>query len=104
MLFWAHLWATGCSCRLHHGLLLRRKLRQEQVAQADQVVGDHMQAKHGTDFVLAAQFELAQSAECLLLRRSLRLEPTEHLLDPPVGIDRLGIAHVTGGAAIDLVS
>ena len=33
-----------------------------------------MQAKHGTDFVLAAQFELAQSAECLLLRRSLRLE------------------------------
>jgi hypothetical protein len=24
-----------------------------------------VQAKHGTDFVLAAQFELAQSAECL---------------------------------------
>ena len=57
--FWAHLWAAGCSCRLQHGRLLRSRLRQEQVAQADQVVGDHMQAKYGTDFVLVAQFELA---------------------------------------------
>jgi hypothetical protein len=65
---WAHLWATDCSCCLHHGLLLRRRLRQKQVAQADQVVGDYVQAQHGTDVLLAAQFELPQSAK--------RLEPT----------------------------
>ena len=85
LLFGAHLWGTCCSCRLYGGL--------EQVAQADRVVGDHVQAKHGTDVVLAAQFELAQSAE--------RLEPTKHLFDPPAGIDRLGVAHMAGGAAID---
>ena len=63
------------------------------VAQADQVVGDHMQAKYGTDFVLAAQFELVQPAE--------RLDPTVPLFDATAGIDRLGVAHMAGGAAID---
>jgi hypothetical protein len=85
VLFWAFIWATGCSCRLHHGL--------QQVAQADQVVGDPMQAKHGTDFVLAAQFELTQSAVCL--------DPTKYLFDSTAGMDRLGVAHVAGGATID---
>ena len=93
MLFGPHLWATDYSCRLHGWL--------EQVAQADQVVGDHVQTEHSTDSVLAAQFELPQSAERLLLRRSLRLEPTKYLFDRPAGIDRLGVAPVTGGAAID---
>ncbi len=93
MFFGPHLWATGFSCRLHRWL--------EQVAQADQVVGDHVQAKYGTDVLLAAQFELPQPSERLLLRRSLRLEPTKYLFDATASIDRLGVAHVTGGAAID---
>ena len=85
MLFGPHHWATDYSCRLHGGL--------QQVAQAAQIVGDHVQTEHSTDFVMAAQFELAQSAE--------RLEPTKYLFDPPAGIYLLGVAHVAGGAAID---
>jgi hypothetical protein len=85
VLFDPHHWATDYSCHLYPGL--------EQVAQADQVVGDHVQTEYGTDTFLAAQFELPQSVE--------RLEPAERLLDSPSGIDRLGVAHVAGGAAID---
>ena len=55
----------------------------EQVAQADQVVGDHVQNKHRSDLFGAAQFELTQSAPLLLLRRRLRLDPGKHLLDSP---------------------
>ena len=36
VLFWVQLWTTCGSCRLHRWL--------EQVAQADQVVSDHVQA------------------------------------------------------------
>lgn len=85
MLFGPILWATGFSCRLHRWL--------EQVVQVDQVVGHHVQAKYGTDVPLAAQFELLLSAESL--------QPSEHLFDATAGIDRPGIAHVAGGAAID---
>ena len=82
----APLWATACSCSLHH-------CRFEQVAQPDQVVGDHVQAKHRTHLVGAAQLELAQTAPLL--------DPAKHLLDAAAGIDRLGVALVAGGAAID---
>ena len=85
MFFGPHLCATGFSCRLHGGL--------EQVAQADQVVVDHVQAKYGTDVLLAAQFELPQPSE--------RLEPTKYLFDATACIYLLGIAHMAGGAAID---
>ena len=44
---WSHLWATSCSCRRHR--------RFEQVAQAEQVVGDHVQAKHRTHLVMCAE-------------------------------------------------
>ena len=37
---------TGSSCRHQDKLLLQRRLRLEDVAQTDQVVGDHVQAKH----------------------------------------------------------
>ena len=73
----------------------------EQTAQLDQVVGDPMQAKHGADLFGAAQLELAQSAPLLLLRRRLRLDPAQHLLDATAGVDRLGVALMAGGAAID---
>jgi hypothetical protein len=38
---WPHFWTTRCSCRRHR--------RVEQVGQPDQVVGDHVQAKHPLD-------------------------------------------------------
>ena len=72
----AHLWATRCSCRCHGRPLLRRRLRLEQIAQADQVVGDHVQA--------APLFA-----------------PAKHLLDAAAGIDRLGVALVARGTPID---
>ena len=81
----AHLWATTCSCRRHR--------RFEQVAQPDQVVGDHVQPKHRTHLVCAAQLELAQPAPLF--------DPAKHLLDAAAGIDRLGVARMAGGAAID---
>lgn len=61
---WPHLWATTCSGCRHH--------RPEQVAQPDQVVGDHMQAKDST-----------------------------HLLDATARVNRLGVTLVAGRAAID---
>jgi len=82
---WPHLWATCRSCGL--------QLAVEQVAQADQVVGDHVQTKHRTDVLSAAHFELAQPAPLL--------DPAKHLLDTAAGVDRLGLALVAGGAAID---
>jgi len=51
---WPHLWATRYSCGRHR--------RFEQVAQPDQVVGDHVQGKYRTHLVCAAQLELAQTA------------------------------------------
>ena len=45
-----------------------------------------MQAKYGTDVLLAANLDLAQPAKSLA--------PTKHLLDPSAGMDRLGVAHV----------
>ena len=60
-----------------------------------------MQAKHRTDVLSAAHFELAQAAPLLLLRRRLRLDPAKHLLDAAAGVDRLGVALVASGAAID---
>jgi len=69
----------------------------EQFAEADQVVRDHVQTKHRCDLCDAAQFELAQSAPLLLLRRRLRLDPGKHLLDAPAG--RAGWALNYGTAA-----
>jgi len=46
-----------------------------------------------THLACAAQFELAQAAPLF--------DPAEHLLDAPAGVDRLGVAVVAGGAAID---
>jgi len=43
---WSHLWTTRRSCRRHR--------RLEQVAQADQVVGDHVQPEHHTHLASAA--------------------------------------------------
>lgn len=82
---WSHFWPTCHSCRRHY--------RIEQVAQADQVVGDHVQAKHRTHLACAAQLELAQAAPLF--------DPAKHFLDAAAGIDRLGVALVAGCAAID---
>ena len=102
VLFWAqHLRTTGCSCLLHHGLLLRRRLRLEKVAQADQVVSDHRQAEHSTEILVATQFELAQSAERLLLRRSLWLDASKHPRDAASGIDPLVLPPKPCGPAVD---
>jgi hypothetical protein len=60
-------------------LLRRRRLRLEDVAQTDQVVSDHVQAKYTTDVFFAAHLELAQAAEFL--------DPAKNLLDAPAGID-----------------
>jgi hypothetical protein len=65
---WPHLWATTCSWSR------RRHRCPEQIAQPDQVVGDHMQAKHCAHLLSAAQLELAQSAPLL--------DPAKYLLDP----------------------
>jgi hypothetical protein len=80
-----HLWATSSSCRRHR--------RSEKVAQPDQVVGDHVQAKHCTHLFGAAQLELTQPTPLF--------DPAEHLLDAAAGVDRLGVALVAGGAAIN---
>lgn len=73
---WPHFRATRCSCRHHRWF--------DQIAQADQVVVDHVQAKHRADLFGAAQLELAQTAPLF--------DPTKHLLDAAAGIDRLGVA------------
>ena len=52
-----------------------------------------MQTKHRSDLFGAAQLELAQTAPLF--------DPAKHLLDAAAGIDRLGVALVAGGAAID---
>lgn len=52
-----------------------------------------MQSKDSAHLACAAQLELAQPAPLL--------DPTKHLLDAAAGIDRLGVALVAGGAAID---
>ena len=52
-----------------------------------------MQAKHCAHLFGAAQFELAQTAPLF--------DPGKNLLDAPVGIDRLGLALVPGGSAIN---
>ncbi len=82
---WPHLWATTCSCRRHRWF--------EQIAQPDQVVGDHMQAKHCTHLFGAAQPELTQPAPLF--------DPAKHLLDAAAGDDRLAVALMAGGAAIN---
>jgi hypothetical protein len=43
------------------------------------------------------QFELPQTAPLLLLRRRLRLDSAEPLLDPWAGMDRFGLALMPGG-------
>ena len=91
---WPYLWAKRCSRCLH-------RRGTEQVAQADQVVGDHVQVKHTAHLFDASQFELAQTTPLILLRRRLRLDSGKHLLDAPAGLDRLGVALVAGGAAIN---
>ena len=59
--------------------LRRRRLRLEDVAQTDQVVNDHVQAKYTTDVFFSAHLELAQAAEFL--------DPAKNLLAAPAGID-----------------
>ena len=56
----------------------------EQVAQSDQVVGDHVQTEYGTDIALPPQLELTQSAKLL--------DPAKDLLNAPAG--KIGRAHV----------
>jgi hypothetical protein len=52
-----------------------------------------MQPEHRSDPGAASDLELPQA-------RSL-FDPAKHLLDPPPGVDRLGIAIMAGGAAVD---
>ena len=52
-----------------------------------------MQAKHCVHLLGAAQLELAQTA--------LLFDPAKHLLDAAAGVDRLGVALVACGTAID---
>ena len=54
------------------------------------------QAKDGTHIFLATNLELVQPAE--------PLDSAEHLLDPPPGINRLGIALVPCCPAVDCKS
>jgi hypothetical protein len=81
-----HLWAIRRSCRLY-------RRGTDQIAQADQVVGDHVQAKHRSDLFGAAQLELGQPAPLF--------DPAKHLLNPAAGVDLLSIALVACGAAIN---
>ncbi len=80
-----HRWSAFCSCGIQFNV--------EQVAQPEQVVGDHVQAKYRTHVLSAAHFELAQSAPLLDL--------AEHLLDAAQGVDRLEVPLVACGALID---
>ena len=66
----------------------------------DQVVSDHVQAKHSGGVLFAAYLELAKAAEFLLLWKRLGLDPAKHLLDAPAGIDPFGLALKADGAAI----
>jgi hypothetical protein len=52
-----------------------------------------VQPKHRGDLFGAADFELTQTAPLF--------DPAEHLIDAAAGVDRLGVALVAGGAAID---
>ena len=52
-----------------------------------------MQAEHRAHLFGAAQLELAQPASLF--------DPTKHLVDPEVSVDRLGVALVASGAPID---
>jgi hypothetical protein len=69
-------------------------------ALTDQAASDDAQTKHSADVHFAAQLELAQAAEFLLLWRRLRLDPAKNLLATPAGMDQFGIALLAGGAAI----
>ena len=60
-----------------------------------------MQGIHGTHLLGAAQLEQGQSAPLLLLRRRLRLDPAEYILDPAAGVERFGVAPVAGDVAVD---
>jgi hypothetical protein len=71
----------------------QRLPRAEQVGQADQVVGHQMQPEHRSDPGSASGLELPQTGS--------RFDPAKHLLDPPPGVDRLGIPQMAGGAAFD---
>ena len=82
----SHLWPTRRSRRLH-------SRGTEQVAQADQVVGDHVQAEHSSDLWGAAQLELPQPAPLF--------DPAKHLFNPAAGVDRLAVALMPCGSAID---
>jgi hypothetical protein len=76
----------------HKAALISRSRRAhgwpEQVAHAEQVVGNHVQASHGNDVALAAQVERPKTTE--------RLDPAKHLLDAPAGFGRWAVALVPG--------
>jgi hypothetical protein len=52
-----------------------------------------VQAKHCTHLACAAQLELALTAPLF--------DSAKHLLDATASVDRLGVALVAGGAAVD---
>ena len=78
-------WATACSCPLQTML--------EQVAKPHRGEGNSVLTEYGAHVVLPRQVELAQAVELL--------DPARKLFDAAVGIDRLGIAAMPGGATID---
>jgi hypothetical protein len=78
-------WAIRCACRHHR--------RIEQVAQADQVLGNHMHAEHWAHLFGAEKLELVQTDPWL--------DRAKHLLNAAVGVDLLGVSLVAGGATLD---
>jgi hypothetical protein len=60
-----------------------------------------MQPEHRSHPGSAPGLELPQAGGLSLLRRSLRLDPAKHLLDPLTGVDGLGITLMANGAAVD---
>jgi len=65
----------------------------EQVAKPHRGEGNSVLTEYGAHVVLPRQVELAQAVELL--------DPARKLFDAAVGIDRLGIAAMPGGATID---
>ena len=65
----------------------------EQVGDADQVVGHHMQPEHRFHLGPASGLELPET--CGLF------DPAKNLFNSLSGVDRLGITLVAGGAAIN---
>ena len=52
-----------------------------------------MQTEYGTDIALPSQLELAETSELL--------DPAKDLFNPSAGMNRLGVALMAGGTAID---